>query len=269
MFKKIKKYYMIGNAHLDPVWLWNWQEGSAEAKATIRSALDRMSEYPEFKFVCSSSSVYEWIEEFDPEMFEEVKQRVAEGRFIIVGGMYVQPDCNLPSGEGFARQLLYAQQYFKEKFGVTAKVGYNVDSFGHNEMLPQMLKKSGMDYYIFERPEEHEKHLPANLFRWRSPDGSFVTAYRVTEPYCFNMEDSEMLKERLDRVASECDDGAEEAIFLYGVGNHGGGPTIQNIGLIKEYQNNREKELCFADPLDFFKNADYYLRKICSFVLMS
>lgn len=122
MSEKIKKYYMIGNAHLDPVWLWNWQEGSAEAKATIRSALDRMSEYPEFKFVCSSSSVYEWIEEFDPEMFEEVKQRVAEGRFIIVGGMYVQPDCNLPSGEGFARQLLYAQQYFKEKFGVTAKV---------------------------------------------------------------------------------------------------------------------------------------------------
>ena len=99
MSEKIKKYYMIGNAHLDPVWLWNWQEGSAEAKATIRSALDRMSEYPEFKFVCSSSSVYEWIEEFDPEMFEEIKQRVAEGRFIIVGGMYVQPDCNLPSGE--------------------------------------------------------------------------------------------------------------------------------------------------------------------------
>lgn len=256
MSEKIKKYYMIGNAHLDPVWLWNWQEGSAEAKATIRSALDRMSEYPEFKFVCSSASVYEWIEEFDPEMFEEIKQRVAEGRFIIVGGMYVQPDCNLPSGEGFARQLLYAQQYFKEKFGVTAKVGYNVDSFGHNEMLPQMLKKSGMDYYIFERPEEHEKHLPANLFRWRSPDGSFVTAYRVTEPYCFNIEDSEMLKERLDRVASECDNGAEEAIFLYGVGNHGGGPTIQNIELIKEYQKSGEKELCFADPLDFFKNAE-------------
>ena len=178
---QVKNVYMIGNAHLDPVWLWHWQEGSAEAKATIRSALDRMKEFPDFKFVCSSVSVYEWIEEFAPEMFEEVKARVKEGRFIPVNGWYVQPDCNLPSGEGFARQSLYSQQYYKEKFGVTATVGYDVDSFGHNEMLPQILKKSGMDSYIFMRPGEHEKHLPVNLFRWRSPDGSEVVAYRITD----------------------------------------------------------------------------------------
>ena len=150
--KKKSTYYMVGNAHLDPVWQWRWQEGSAEAKATIRSALDRMKEFPDFIFVCSSASVFQWVEEFAPKMFEEVKQRVAEGRFIIVGGMHVQPDCNNPSGEGFARQTLYSQRYFKEKLGVTARVGYNVDSFGHNLMLPQILKKSGMDSYIFMRP---------------------------------------------------------------------------------------------------------------------
>ena len=99
----------MGNAHLDPVWMWRWQEGSAEAKATIRSALDRMKEYPEFKFVCSASAIFEWIEEFDPAMFEEIKKRITEGRFIIVGGWYVQPDCNNPSGESFARHSLYAQ----------------------------------------------------------------------------------------------------------------------------------------------------------------
>lgn len=104
-----EKIYFVGNAHLDPVWMWRWQEGSAEAKATIRSALDRMKEYPEFKFVCSASAIFEWIEEFDPAMFEEIKKRITEGRFIIVGGWYVQPDCNNPSGESFARHSLYAQ----------------------------------------------------------------------------------------------------------------------------------------------------------------
>ena len=156
--------FLVGNAHLDPIWQWKWQEGSAQAKATLRSALDRMKEFPDFRFVCSSAVVYEWIEEFAPDMFEEVKQRVREGRFIVVGGWYVQPDCNMPGAEGFARQSLYSQRYFYEKLGVTAKVGYNVDSFGHNAMLPQILKKSGMDNYVFMRPGQHEKEMPAELF---------------------------------------------------------------------------------------------------------
>ena len=105
-----KKFYCVGNAHLDPMWLWRWQEGSAEAKATIRSALDRMKEYPEFKFVCAATSVFEWIEEFDSEMFSEIRERIKEGRFIIVGGWFVQPDCNSPSGESFARHGLYGQR---------------------------------------------------------------------------------------------------------------------------------------------------------------
>ena len=168
--KNKKQFYLVGNAHLDPVWQWRWQEGSAEAKATIRSALDRMKEFPDFKFVCSSASVFRWIEEFDGDMFEEIKQRVKEGRFVIVGGWHVQPDCNLPSGEGFARQSLYAQRYFKENFGVVAKVGYNVDSFGHNIMLPQILTKSGMNQYLFMRPAPHENDLPSDVFNWVSPE---------------------------------------------------------------------------------------------------
>ena len=176
-----KLIHMVGNAHLDPVWLWRWQEGSAEAKATVRSALDRMNENDDFIFVCSSASVYEWIEEFAPEMFKEVKQRVKEGRFVIVGGWYVQPDCNLPGGEGFVRQGLYSQRYFMEKFGTMAKIGYNVDSFGHNAMLPQILKKSGLIGYIFERPEQKEKALESNLFLWKSADGSQIPAYSIAE----------------------------------------------------------------------------------------
>ena len=154
---KEKKLYMIGNAHLDPVWLWQWQEGFQEVKATFRSALDRMKEYPEFIFSSSSAAYYEWVEQNDPKMFAEIKQRVNEGRWQIVGGWWVQPDCNIPSGESFARQGLYGQRYFKEKLGVTATVGYCVDSFGHNGMLPQILSKSGMNAYVFLRPSPHER----------------------------------------------------------------------------------------------------------------
>jgi alpha-mannosidase len=120
---KHQKLHMIGNAHLDPVWLWQWQEGFQETKATFRSALDRMKEYPEFIFTSSSAANYEWVENNDPKMFEEIKERVKEGRWQIVGGWWIQPDCNIPGGESFVRQGLYGQRYFKEKLGVTAKVG--------------------------------------------------------------------------------------------------------------------------------------------------
>ncbi|MBR4941516.1 MAG: alpha-mannosidase, partial [Clostridia bacterium] len=251
--KKKKNIYLVGNAHLDPVWQWRWQEGSAEAKATFRSALDRLNEFPDFIFVCSSASVYRWIEEFDPEMFEEVRQRVRQGRIVVVGGMHVQPDCNNPSGEGFARQALYSQRYFKEKFGVTATVGYNVDSFGHNLMLPQILKKSGMRDYIFMRPGKYELNLENELFDWVSPDGSSVTTYRILDGYSYNFHDMEELTRRLQQIDSESATDSEDGFLFYGVGNHGGGPTVQNLTLIEEYRKNSpEKNLVYSNVSDLF-----------------
>lgn len=161
----MKKFHLIGNAHIDPVWLWNWQSGYSEVLATFRSALDRMNEYPDFKFTSACSVYYKWIEESDPETFLEIKRRVDEGRWEIVGGWAIQPDCNIPSGESFARHALLSKRYFMEKFGVDIKTGYNVDSFGHNASLPKILKASGIDNYIFMRPSEKEKNcLPINLF---------------------------------------------------------------------------------------------------------
>lgn len=255
---KLKKFYFVGNAHLDPVWQWRWQEGSAEAKATIRSALDRMKEYPDFKFVCSSSQVYEWIEEFDPAMFAEIRQRVQEGRFIVVGGWFIQPDCNLPGGEGFARQSLYGQRYFYEKFGVTARTGYNVDSFGHNAMLPQILKKSGMDYYVAMRPGEHEKHLPSHVMRWVSPDGSEVLFARIIPPYCVNnLQGIEDLQRRMDLHEEEAGDDYDKAFFFYGVGNHGGGPTKKNIETILQHAaDHPDVPHIFSNTHDFFEELE-------------
>src|SRR5512142_3440269 len=107
--EKIQKLHLIGNAHIDPVWLWQWQEGFHEVKATFRSALDRMQEYDDFIFTASSAAFYAWVEQSDPQMFAEIQQRVREGRWVLVGGWWVEPDCNIPGGESFARQALYAQ----------------------------------------------------------------------------------------------------------------------------------------------------------------
>lgn len=252
---KNKKLHMIGNAHLDPVWLWQWQEGFQEVKATFRSALDRLAEYEQFIFTSSQAAVYEWIEHHDPSMFAEIRKRIAEGRWVLCGGWWVQADCLIPSGESFARQALYGQRYFQEKFNKTAKVGYNVDSFGHHAMLPQLLKKSGMDFYVFMRPGPHEKELPCSLFWWESDDGSRVLTYRVPLNYCTRDE----LEKEVNIVMQELGSpllGAplNEMMMFYGVGNHGGGPTKANIEEIGRLnQDSAMPNLIFSSPEQYFR----------------
>ncbi len=252
--KKDKRLYMIGNSHIDPVWMWRWQEGFQEIKATFRSVLDRMKEYEAFIFTGSSASFYEWVEENDPAMFEEIKERVKEGRWIIVGGWWIQPDCNAPAGESYVRQGLYGQKYFEEKFGVKAVCGYNVDSFGHNGNLPQILKKSGMDYYVFMRPGRHEKGVDGETFLWKSADGSQVKAFRIPFEYCTWPEE---IEEHVKRCAGEIKNPGNGIMCFYGVGNHGGGPTKKNIESILD-MNKREDmpELIFASPVDYFKDVE-------------
>jgi alpha-mannosidase len=246
---------MIGNAHIDPVWLWQWQEGFHEVKASFRSALDRMKEFPDFKFVASSAAFYEWVEESDPAMFAEIQQRVSEGRWGIVGGWWVEPDCNIPAGESFVRHSLYGQRYFKEKFGVIARTGFNVDSFGHAGTLPQILKKSGLDYYVFLRPMPHEKGLPARLFWWQSDDGSRVMAFRIPFEYLSWGKDVEV---HARRCADEMKDPVDEFMCFYGVGNHGGGPTIANIENIHCLDADPEfpAHLVCSTPEEFFQAAE-------------
>ncbi len=228
---KEKTLYMIGNAHLDVVWLWNWQEGFQEIKATFRSALDRMNEDSDFVFSCSSASYYQWVEENCPSMFEEVKKRVAEGRWELTGGWWTQPDCNIPCGESYVRQGLYGQRYFMEKFGKKAVTGYNVDSFGHNGMLPQILAKCGLKNYAFMRPMPLEKGLPGRVFNWQAADGSKVLTYRIPYEYCSGRAE---LKKNVDRLLCELKDGPASLMLFYGVGNHGGGPTKENLRSIHE-----------------------------------
>ena len=226
MGRLVKRIHMIGNAHIDPVWLWQWPEGYQEVRATFQSAVDRMDEYPDFVFTCDSVVFFEWVEESDPQLFEQIRRRVADGRFQIVGGWWVEPDCNLPSGESLVRQALYGQRYLREKFGVVATTGANVDSFGHNASIPQILRRSGADSYVFLRPAPSELALESPLFWWESPDGSRVLAYRIPNEYLAPKDDlAEHLEKALELLPQR---GNEYAIF-YGVGNHGGGPTKANL----------------------------------------
>ncbi len=246
-----KTLHMIGNAHIDAVWLWRWQDGYSEVRATFRSALDRMKETPGFLFTSAAACYYAWVEENDASMFSEIRARVQEGRWAVVGGWWIQPDCNIPSGEGFARQALYGQRYFKEKFGVLARTGYNVDSFGHSGLLPKILRKSGMDRYVFMRPGAHEKAMPARLFRWESPEGDWVTAFRIPYDYCSWGQE---ISAHIARYATEIRD--ERGIMcFYGVGNHGGGPTKENLRSIAELDGRDGVRLLFSTPDRYFDQA--------------
>lgn len=247
------KVHLIGNAHLDPIWLWRWQEGCNEVMQTFRSALDRLNEYEDFVFTCSSAAYYQWVEELDPDMFKEIQQRVEEGRWCIVNGWWVQPDCNMPSGESFARQALYSQLYYYEKFGKICKTGYNVDSFGHNAMMPQLLRQGGMCAYVMMRPGKHENaEIPQNAFWWDSPDGSRVLTYHIPEGY--GHSGPEHLKNKIAEYAEFSENSGHGMMLFYGVGNHGGGPSRADIeSLMEEMKKEEFCELEFSNPDDYFR----------------
>lgn len=249
-----RKVHLIGNAHLDPIWLWRWQEGCGEVLQTFRSALDRLNEYPDFVFTCSSASYYKWVEEIAPDMFEEIRKRVKEGRWVPVNGWWVQPDCNIPSAESFARQALYSQLYYNEKFGRICKTAYNVDSFGHSGMLPQLIKNGGMNAYVMMRPGPHENAEIPNMFTWESLDGTRIPTFRIPAESGYGANSAEDISRTRDFSEKLMAEENHGMMIFYGVGNHGGGPTRRCI----EYLESRLKkdgyhDMIFSSPDAFFE----------------
>jgi alpha-mannosidase len=247
------RFYMIGNAHIDPVWLWPWSEGIAVVHSTFRSALDRMNETPGFIFTASSAQFFRWVADNDPKMFEEIKKRVDEGRFAIVGGWWVEPDLNMPCGESLVRQGLYGQRTFQELLGRRARVASNPDSFGHTGNLPQILKQQGMENYVFMRPQKHEKTIPSDLFWWEGSDGTRVLTYRIQLSY----NDEESVQDRIQAIMTQgTDQPMKDFIAYYGVGDHGGGATKENIQSIEAIK--KEK----GAPVIFYSSPENYFSEI-------
>ncbi|HPL27405.1 MAG TPA: alpha-mannosidase, partial [Anaerolineae bacterium] len=242
---------MIAQAHLDPVWLWRWTEGRAEALATSRSAVDRLHEYPTLHFTRGEAQVYEWIEEESPELLAEIKALIRAGRWHVVNGMVVQPDMNLPQGESLVRQALLGKRYLAEKLGVDVRVAYCVDSFGHAGTLPQILKQCGCDYYVFLRPEAHEKDLPPQPFWWQGPDGSRVLAYRISGAYCHWPAD---VAPHVARALADMPPTVGDTMCFFGVGNHGGGPTVAQIeNVLRLAAERQDVAIRFDHPEAYFE----------------
>jgi len=225
--------HAVGNSHIDMAWLWPWTETVEVVRNTFQSVLDLMREYPDFKFTMSSARTYEWIEEKYPSMFAEIQQRVRQGRWEVIGGMWVEPDLNMPDGESLTRQILVGKRYFQSRFGVDVKIGWNPDSFGYNWQLPQIYKKSGMDYFVTQKLLwAHEfTTFPYKLFWWQAPDGSKLLTY-FPRDYAASIEGPGMatdLSVWAPSIYGPKIAGTPEMLHLYGVGDHGGGPTREML----------------------------------------
>jgi alpha-mannosidase len=241
--------HMIGNAHMDPVWIWNWREGFGEVWATFGSALDRLEEYPDVIFTASSAAYYAWIEAHDPTMFTRIKDAVRDGRWCVVGGMWIEPDCNIPSGESICRQLLLGQRYFHQTFGRVARVGYNIDSFGHAAGIPTLLGRAGLRSYVMMRPGEHEKELPAYAFQWTDASGQGVPTYRI--PFNYETDTTEVMSEKIERTFTIADRERTPQMCFFGIGNHGGGPTRAMLDAIDVLRVD-EPRVRYSDPARYF-----------------
>lgn len=246
--------HLICNAHLDPAWLWELEEGIAEALATFRIAADLCEENDHFVFNHNEAILYKWVLEHDKELFERIKRLVREGKWHIMGGWFLQPDCNMPSGESMIRQIEVGRAFFEEHFGTRITTAINFDPFGHSRSLVQILAGCGYDSYIITRPSKNFIDLPDHIFRWVGYDGSQVLCIRRI---CYNslLGKATELIERT--IAAE---GEREVLpVLWGIGNHGGGPSRQDIRMIEELKESRREagqllihstaESCVADLL--------------------
>ena len=249
----MKELHLICNAHLDPVWQWDWNEGATAALATFYSAAELADEY-DYIFCHNEALLYEYIEAYDPKLFARIQELVKAGKWHIMGGWYVQPDCNIPSGEGFVRQIESGLSYFKEKFNQRPTVAVNFDSFGHTQGLVQILNKCGYEGYIFCRPMDWIFELPRMVFDWVGFDGSKVKAARFQDAtiYCSELGNSvNAIKRKMQPWENE-----EIAFALWGVGNHGGGASRKDLTDIKAFTEEQKANgvsVYHSTPEAFFK----------------
>jgi len=248
--KNFKKRHMICNAHIDPIWQWDWPEGVSATLSTFYTAAKLCEEF-DYIFCHNEVTVYKYVEEYAPELFEKIKELVKKGKWHIMGGWYLQPDCNMPTGESFVRQIREGERYFREKFGVKPTTAINLDPFGHTVGLVQIVKKCGQDSYMFMRPFGHEISLPKEQFIWRGLDGSEIKATRICHYGSGLGKSAKVIRDRSNIL------GSDVGAILWGVGNHGGGPSRKDLADIKEQiLTDTDTEFIHSTPENYFSEIE-------------
>lgn len=246
-----KPLILICNSHIDPVWLWEWEEGVAETLSTFRTAVKFCEKYDDFVFCHNESLLYEWTEKYDPSLFERIRTQVKAGRWHIMGGWYVQPDCNMLLGESVVRQIITGKKYFLEKFGKEPRTAINFDSFGHSRGLVQILAAAGYDSYLFCRPDKNYLNLPDEIFQWIGFDGSTVMAHRADKHY--NSQFGLAGKKLKNWINNPLNKEKKSGILLWGIGDHGGGPSEKDIEEISKVKKEEKTwDISHGFPEEYF-----------------
>ncbi|MFA7344335.1 MAG: hypothetical protein WC003_08535 [Terrimicrobiaceae bacterium] len=245
-------FHLLPNAHLDPVWLWDWREGLNEGRITVRTVLDLMDEFPELTFMRGESSIYEHIQKTDPALFRRILERVGDGRWDVVGGTVVQPDTNLASTETICREFERGLDYFQKNLGVRPTVAWQADSFGHSAGFPNILAAFGMTGFAFTRPQRSQFPMAEPAFWWESAETNRILCYRQHWMwYC--CERNAMITVLDDTLRGARAGGLTHVGVLFGLGNHGGGPSRRHLKEIRAWRGQHpEVEVRFSTLHGFF-----------------
>ena len=226
--------HAVGHSHIDMAWLWRLATTREKASRTFSTVLNLMGQFPEYYFMHSSPQLYKFLEEDYPEIFSQVKEKIKAGQWEASGGMWVEADTNVPSGESLVRQFIYGKRYFKEVLGVDTKVLWLPDVFGYSAALPQIAKKSGMDYFMTTKISWNQyNHFPHDTFNWRGLDGTEILTHFITTPsgawfYTYN---GELTPHEIPGIWQNYKqkDINEHLLLAYGYGDGGGGPTREML----------------------------------------
>ena len=235
----------IGHAHIDSAWLWPVRETRRKVARTVSNVLALMDEDPDFTYAMSSAQQYAWLEEEHPDLFARMKRRIEEGRFIPVGGMWVESDNMIPSGESLVRQITFGRRYFKEHLGVTPRGIWLPDSFGYTGSWPQIARRAGFDWFLTQKISWNDTtKFPHHSFMWEGIDGTrILTHFPPSDTYCSWMSMHELMYSQRNFLDKDL---SRNAILLYGFGDGGGGPTREMTARIR-----RDHDLAGAPKIEF------------------
>lgn len=256
-----KEYTIIlaAHSHIDVNWLWDWPETVALTLDTFRTMLHMMEEYPQFCFSQSQGALYKIVEDYDPEMKKVIEQRIQEGRWEVTASAWVENDKNMPSTESQLRHMEYTHEYMNKVWGVpksAMEIDFSPDTFGHSEYLPEIYAAGDVKYAYYCRgcsdPREHDDFVV--LHRWRAPSGTEVLAYR--EPYWYGGSIYPVIGAGVFELESKCA-GLKTSLYIFGVGDHGGGPSRRDIEVGMEMQTYPVfPTVKFGTITEFFKDAE-------------